>query len=117
MTKGFHKIFLEKETIKNKNYRRVIHTDKFQQIVLMSLEPGEFIHNEKHSATQFFRVESGNGYAEIDGQKILLKDGVSLSVMPETYHKIVNSSKIPLKLYTIYSPPMHGENEIDKRQP
>lgn len=121
---------IEKETIKNKNYRKIIYTDKYQQIVLMSLNHGEYIHNEKHKATQFFRIESGNGYAEIKVsgntklsdnissiKKIILKDGMSLSVPPNTFHKIVNTDTKPLKLYTIYSPPVHDITDFDKRQP
>jgi mannose-6-phosphate isomerase-like protein (cupin superfamily) len=109
-------INIEKETIKNKLYRKVIYTDKNQQIVLMSLNMGEYIPMETHKVTQFFRIESGKGYAEIDNKKIILKDGFSLSVPPNTNHKIVNTSKLPLKLYTIYSPPVHGADEQDKRQ-
>ena len=54
------KINIERETIKNNNYRKVIYTDKFQQIVLMSLNVGEYIHQETHNGTQFFRIEQYN---------------------------------------------------------
>ena len=47
-------INIEKETIKNKLYRKVIYTDKNQQIVLMSLNMGEYIPMETHKVTQFF---------------------------------------------------------------
>jgi mannose-6-phosphate isomerase-like protein (cupin superfamily) len=113
-------INIEKETINNKNYRKVIYTDSKQQIVLMSLNPGEYIHRETHNGTQFFRIEQGTGIAEIGTirKKIKLKDGISLSVPPKTLHKIINTSKTQtLKIYTIYSPPQHKPNDIDKRQP
>ena len=113
------KINIEKETIKNNNYRKVIYTDKFQQIVLMSLNVGEYIHQETHNGTQFFRIEKGTGVAEIGNtkNKVLLKDGISLTVPPNILHKIINTNNTPLKFYTIYSPPQHEKNEINKRQP
>jgi mannose-6-phosphate isomerase-like protein (cupin superfamily) len=108
---------IENATLSNKNYRKVLYTDKYQQLVLMSLNVGEYIHKEKHSGSQFFRVESGTGIAEINGRKVALKDGISLIVSPNTYHKIINTSKKhPLKLYSIYSPPQHRRRTVDKRQ-
>ncbi len=111
---------IEKETLKNNNYREVISTDKYQQLVLMCLNPGEYIHREKHNGTQFFRIEGGNGAAEIGSKReiVRLKDGVALTVKPNILHKIVNTSKTKkLKLYSIYSPPQHKHGRIDKRQP
>ena len=112
-------INIEKETINNKNYRKVIYTDSKQQIVLMSLNPGEYIHREAHNGTQFFRIEQGTGIAEIGTirKKIKLKDGISLSVPPKTLHKIINTSKTQtLKIYTIYSPPQHKPTDLNNRQ-
>ena len=113
---------LEDKTIKNANYRKVINTNKHQQLVLMSLEPGEFIPIEKHPHTsQFIRIEQGSGVAEIGraGEtKKKLADGVSITIPPNTWHKITNTSRIhPLKLYSIYSPPEHPPGTIHKRQP
>jgi mannose-6-phosphate isomerase-like protein (cupin superfamily) len=109
---------IEKKTLQNKNYRKVVHTDTYQQIVLMSLNVGEYIHCEKHSGTQFFRIEHGTGLAVVGNKKLQLADGIALSVLPNICHKIINTSKKePLKIYTIYSPPQHKPNEICKRQP
>ena len=113
-------INIEKETIKNNNYRKVIYTDPNQQIVLMSLKPGEYIHRETHKSTQFFRIEGGMGIAEIGKirKKIKLEDGISLTVPSNILHKIINTSKTKsLKIYTIYSPPVHKHGVIEKRQP
>ena len=112
-----HHFNIEKETLKNTNYRKVVYTDKYQQLVLMSLNPKEYIHLEKHNATQFFRVEKGKGIAKVGGKDIKLKDGVSVTVPPNTFHKIINTGSVPLKLYTIYSPPQHKPGTVDKRQP
>ena len=107
---------IEKATLKNNHFRKVIYTDKKQQIVLMSLKEGEFIHKEKHNGTQFFRIESGIGIAKVNGKTIKLKDGISLSVPGGVFHEIINTSKEPLKLYTVYSPPQHKDKTITKRQ-
>lgn len=113
---------MESKTIKNRNYRKVIHTDKYQQLVLMSLEPGEYIHKENHpQTTQFIRIEQGSGVVELGKSgsvKKKLSDGTAITIPPNTWHKIVNTSKTePLKLYSIYSPPEHAPNTVHKRQP
>jgi len=111
---------IEKETLKNNYYRKVLHTDKGKsQLVLMCLNPGEDIPLETHNnVSQFFRIESGKGLAIVDGKKILLKDGSALIVSPGSKHYIKNTSKtMKLKLYSIYSPDEHSPNRIDKRQP
>lgn len=50
-------INIEKETLKNNNYRKVLYTDSKQQLVVMSLNPGEDIPPESHNGSQFFRIE------------------------------------------------------------
>jgi mannose-6-phosphate isomerase-like protein (cupin superfamily) len=115
-------INIEKDTLKNNNYRKVINTNTKQQLVLMSLEPDEYIPIENHKHTsQFFRIESGVGVVEIGNpvkKKIKIKDGVSVTIPPNTIHYIKNTSKKEqLKLYTIYSPPEHKHGKINKRQP
>lgn len=110
---------IESDTLKNNNYRKVIYTVPDElQLVLMSLTPGEDIPSETHnSTTQFIRVESGYGYAQIGTKKYKLKDGISVVIPPKKKHYIKNTSKSKsLKIYTIYSPPEHPKNLIQKRQ-
>ena len=113
---------IEKETINNNYYRKVLNTTKTQQLVLMSLKPGEFIEIEKHKdTTQFIRIEAGIGFVEIgkiQKKKIKIKNNSVVIIKPNTWHYVKNTSKIEdLKLYTIYSPPEHSSNKIDIRQP
>ena len=111
---------IEKETLKNNNYRKVLYTVKNQmQLVLMSLNPGETIPDEVHpNLSQFMRVESGKGRAIIGNKKYLLKDGITIIIPPGTNHFIKNTSKIDkLKLYSIYSSDHHPNKKINKRQP
>jgi len=66
--KGF-KSSIEKDALKNENFRKVIYSDKHLQVVLMSLKPGEDIGLENHASTdQFFRFEGGQGKCIIDGK-------------------------------------------------
>ena len=55
--KGF-KTTIEKDTLENTNFRKVLYTSKYSQIVLMSLKPLEEIGMEIHAANdQFFQIE------------------------------------------------------------
>jgi len=117
--KPFHKN-IEKETIKNNNYRKVLYTVPGKnQLVLMSLKPSEDIPEEIHNdISQFFRVEKGKGIAIINNKKYKLKDGMSLIIPPGAKHYIKNTSKTDdLKMYTIYSPDSHPPKKINRRQP
>jgi mannose-6-phosphate isomerase-like protein (cupin superfamily) len=107
---------LDDKTMTNNNYRKVINTTENLQLVLMSLEPKEEIGFEKHKdATQFIRVESGNMTAIVNNKKFYLHTGDSITIYPGEIHNIINNSfDNYLKLYTIYSPPQHEDNLIEK---
>lgn len=112
---------IEKSTLENEDYRRVIYTPGNMQLVLMSLKVGEDIDLEVHPTTdQFFRFERGNGEVIIgqnSGNIIKVKDGMSVIVRHGTYHKVVNTGNVPLKLYTIYSPPEHRFDLVQHTKP
>lgn len=105
---------IEKETLENSNFRKVLYTAKYSQTVLMSLLPKEEIGMETHENTdQFFRFESGQGKCIIDGHEYEVKDGDAIIVPAGAKHNVVNTSaKEDLKLYTIYSPPNHEDGTI-----
>ncbi len=51
---------IEKLTVENTDFRRVLYTGRNLQLVLMALKPGEEIGEEVHTdRDQFFRVEAG----------------------------------------------------------
>jgi len=109
---------LEKLTLENGFYRRVIHTTPQQQLVLMVVDPGHKIGCEVHSdTTQFFRFEMGHGVMRVDNKTYRVKDGVGVVVGPDQEHCVYNTGVDPLKFYTIYSPPHHPDNQVDKIQP
>lgn len=109
---------IEKETLKNNNFRKVLFTGKHQQLVVMSLLPNEEIGNEVHkNVDQFFRIEGGEAKFVIDGgkEKRIAKNGDVVIIPAGTFHNVVNNSKTKkLKLYTIYSPPNHPPGTIHK---
>jgi len=107
---------IEKETLKNKSFRKVLYTAKHCQLVLMSLKPNEEIGIEVHKDNdQFFRFESGSGKVIIDGNEYSVKDGSAIIVPSGAQHNVINTSdKDELKLYTIYSPP-HHKNGIERK--
>ena len=105
---------IEKATLENGNFRKVLYTSKHSQLVLMSLKPGEDIGMEVHEENdQFFRFEKGHGKCIIDGNEYDVGDGVVVVVPSGAQHNIINTSKTDyLKLYTIYSPPHHKNGII-----
>ena len=113
--KGF-KSNIEKETLGNSNFRRVLYTGKNSQLVLMNLKPGEEIGEEVHrTIDQFFRFEKGEGMVSIDGIKQKVTDGDAVIVPAGARHNVINISKTTeLKLYTIYSPPEHQDGTVRK---
>ena len=111
--KGYS-INIEKETLGNENFRRVLYTSKHSQLVLMTLKPNEEIGMEVHQDNdQFFRFEKGSGKCIIDGNEYKLEDGVAVIVPAGAQHNIINTSEIEeLKLYTIYSPAHHKDGIV-----
>ena len=111
--KGFN-ANIEKETLENDNFRKVVYTGKHCQLVLMSLKPLEEIGMEVHSENdQFFRFEKGQGKCIIDGHEYALRDGSAIIVPAGAQHNIINTSASEdLKMYTIYSPAHHQDGIV-----
>lgn len=105
---------IEKDTLENNNFRKVLYSAKHCQLVLMSLKPGEEIGMEVHEENdQFFRFESGEGKCIIDGNEYKLEDGVAIIVPSGAQHNVINTSETEdLKMYTIYSPAHHKDGII-----
>lgn len=104
---------IEDDTIKNKDFRRVLYTAKNTQLVLMSLQAKEEIGEETHTLDQFIRVEAGQGTAILDGVKHRISDGSAVVIPAGTKHNVVNDSDTEdLKLYSLYSPPEHRDGTV-----
>lgn len=105
---------IEKDSIENKNFRKVVYTGQHIQLVLMSLKGGEDIGEEVHKDTdQFFRFESGSGKCLIDGHEYKVKDGDVIVVPAGAKHNVINTNPDEeLKMYTIYAPPHHKDSIV-----
>lgn len=105
---------IEKDTLANNNFRKVVYTAKHCQLVLMSLKPLEEIGMEVHPDNdQFFRFEKGQGKVIIDGNEYDIKDGSAIIVPSGAQHNVINVSKTDdLKMYTIYSPAHHKDGTV-----
>ncbi|EKD84626.1 MAG: mannose-1-phosphate guanyltransferase [uncultured bacterium] len=111
--KGFA-LNIEKETLENTDYRRVLYTARYTQLVLMCVSPGEEIGNEVHGLDQFIRIEQGKA-------KVILENGETeydvhgdwaIVIPAGTYHNVINTGNNDLKLYTLYSPPEHQKDTL-----
>jgi len=66
---------IEKLSLENENFRKVLYTDKNSQLVLMSLLVREEIGEEVHDVDQFLRVEKGSGTAILNDIPHNITDG------------------------------------------
>jgi mannose-6-phosphate isomerase-like protein (cupin superfamily) len=103
---------IEKDTLANNDFRRVLYTARNSQLVLMSIPPGEEIGEETHDLDQFLRVERGEGKVELNGEEHGISDGSAIVVPAGVRHNVVNTGGIPLQLYSIYSPPEHKDGTV-----
>lgn len=106
---------IESLTLQNTNFRKVLYTGKYAQLVVMSLKPGEEIGQEVHpQVDQFFRFESGRGKVVIDGAEQAVGPDEVVIVPAGSQHNIINTGDEPLQLYTLYSPPNHPDGTVHK---
>jgi mannose-6-phosphate isomerase-like protein (cupin superfamily) len=106
---------IEKRTIGNDAFRRVLYTGKNLQLVLMTLQQGEEIGEEVHTdRDQFFRFEEGEGAVFIDGAEHRVSDNFAVIVPAGARHNVRNTGSGPLRLYTIYGPPEHLDRLIER---
>jgi len=103
---------IERLATQNEDFRRVLYTARNCQLVVMSLKPKEEIGVEVHHLDQFFRVEDGTGDAVLDGVRTPIRAGFAIVVPAGANHNIVNTGSVPLKLYTVYSPPNHRDGVV-----
>jgi mannose-6-phosphate isomerase-like protein (cupin superfamily) len=113
MMKGFISN-IEDLAIQNSKFRQVLYTAQHCQLVLMALKPKEDIGAEVHKLDQFFRVEEGSGEAVLDGVTTKVNAGFAVLVPAGTKHNIINTGSVPMKLYTLYSPPNHRDGVVHK---
>ena len=106
-------INMEKVTLENDNFRKVLNTANNSQLVVMSLLPGEEIGMEVHDLDQFIRFESGRGKVILDGEEREVEDDWAIVIPAGVEHNVINTSDSEkMKLYSIYSPPEHPDGTV-----
>ena len=104
---------IEKDSLENNNFRKVLYTAPHCQLVLMSLLPKEEIGEEVHTLDQFIRIEQGQGLAVLNDIEYPIEDGSAVVIPEGTKHNIINTSETEsMKLYTLYAPPEHRDQVI-----
>lgn len=104
---------ITKLTEDNHNFRSVVHTGKFSQLVVMEIPSGGDIGFEVHDhveQTLFF--QSGFGVASLDGVDYHVSAGDVVVVTPGTKHNFINTGDEPLKIFTVYAPPNHIDGRV-----
>lgn len=116
--KGGESMFAEniKEAAKaNDNFRHVLYTGPKSQVVVMSLLPGEDIGSETHATSdQILVIVKGTGSATVGTETQPIEKHSLVFVPAGTVHNIINTSDEPMKLYTVYAPPIHKDGTIHK---
>lgn len=103
---------IEKATLENTDYRRVLYTAKNMQLVLMSIEPGDEIGEEVHHLAQFLRFEAGSAEVIINGESHKVSAECAVIIPAETRHNVINTGTTSLKLYSLYAPPEHKDGTV-----
>jgi len=105
---------IEEDTKRNSNFRKVLYTGKYMQLVVMSLKPGEEIGMEVHdNIDQFFRVEEGMAKFIVDGEEFEVGEENVVIVPAGSQHNVINAlPDADLKLYTVYAPPEHADGTV-----
>lgn len=92
------------------DFRRVLWTGQYTQVVIMTVPAGGEIGEEVHEDTdQVLSFLSGVGEARVGGSKRKVEAGDLVAVPAGTKHNFVNTGPNPLVLYTVYGPPEHSE--------
>lgn len=106
---------IEDLTKENENFRKVICTGKYTQLVLMTIPVGGEIGEEVHPDTdQLLFLVEGQGQAVIEGQPSDFNEDDVVFVPAGTKHNFINNGSEDLKLYTVYGPPEHAEGTVHK---
>ncbi len=112
---------IEKATKQNNTFRTALWTGSHLQVTLMSINVGEDIGAEIHPNTdQFLRIEQGKGIVRMGPRRdnmnleANISDDDAIIVPAGTWHNLINTGGIPLKLYSIYAPPQHPKGTVHR---
>ncbi|MEA5038606.1 MAG: cupin domain-containing protein [Clostridiaceae bacterium] len=114
---------INQATRQNTTYRTALWTGEHLQLTLMSIPVGEDIGLEIHpSIDQFLRIEQGQGLVKMGQNKDApnlqqkVAGGYAVFIPAGTWHNLINTGNIPLKLYSIYAPPQHPKGTVHRKK-
>ncbi len=110
---------VERVTLENTDFRRVLFTGSHTQLTVMRLAPGEEIGVEMHDhLDQFLRLEQGRARVtfgpsadKVDEEHDVAADWAVI-VPGGVWHNVINTGDDDLKLYSLYAPPEHPEGTV-----
>ncbi len=110
---------IEDETLNNDYFRTALWTGNHLQLTLMCINAGDDIGLEVHpDLDQFLRIEQGKGIVMMGDNRDRLNyqrkvyDDYAIIIPAGKWHNVINTGRIPLKLYSIYAPPQHPRGTI-----
>lgn len=107
---------IKKAAKENDFYRNVVFTAPHSQLVLMSIEPGDEIGLEVHDGDQILYFVEGEGKVVLDGEEHEVEKGSIAFVPSGVHHNVVNTDDDELKLFTVYAPPQHPWNTVERKK-
>jgi mannose-6-phosphate isomerase-like protein (cupin superfamily) len=107
------RVDIRAQALMNDAFRRVIHTGAHEQVVVMTLPADGEIGEEVHPDTdQLFYFVDGEGEAVVAGEHLTVAPGDLVFVEAGTRHNILNRTRVPLRLITVYAPPAHAPGTV-----
>lgn len=112
---------ISRAVCRNCNFRTAFWTGNHLQMTLMCIPAGGEIGLESHPhLDQFLMVEGGCGLATMGYEREKLdyrrpiREGYGVFVPAGTWHNIINTGNISLKLCSIYAPPQHPHGTVHR---
>ncbi|KAF2276281.1 RmlC-like cupin, partial [Westerdykella ornata] len=96
------------------DFRTVLHTGLYSQVVAMEVPVDGEIGDEVHTVDQVLLFTAGEGLATVGGKDQEVRAGDVVVVPAGTQHQFVTVGDKPLELVTIYSPAEHAPNTVHK---
>ena len=116
-----HVFDLTAEAINNENFRTALWTGRNLQLTVMDLAPGEETGVEYHPGTdQILGIVRGNGEVLFGRKEGELSEqhpisiGSAVMIPSGVYHNLKNTSRSPLKIFSVYAPKKHPFGTVDK---
>ncbi|KAF1834839.1 RmlC-like cupin, partial [Decorospora gaudefroyi] len=96
------------------DFRTVLHTGVYSQVVAMEVPAGGEIGEEVHQVDQILLFTSGKGLATVAGKQQEVAAGDVVVVPAGTQHQFETRGEEPLELVTVYAPAEHLPSSVHR---